>query len=349
MSYEIRLVLVMVCLLIVFLMLVILILSATQTDQDISKTKREISLNESELAPKINLIIQNIGKLEQILRPVVDITQKHENILSGSQSKGALGEQFVEERLANLPHEWYDRKVSFSGGTVEFALRTPNKRWIPIDSQWTATDLLIKLEQSNTPSQKGSLRAAAHQAVNIRAKEALKYLDKEKTLGFCIVAVPDSVFNLCVDIQAELASYSIVLVSYSLLVPYILLIVNQYLKTIHSTDVLQSSEILRRATAEIELIQKYIAKEVAPPLEIISRQQSQHFIQRHGLEDIHKRLSEIQSQLENLKNMNNPVPNSTITSIPATLQHKLNHVREGLLEDIANQKNGQGKDNKIGK
>ena len=348
MSYEIKILLFIVCLLIEFLMLIILILPTNQADQDKSKTEYKISLDESGLVPKINLIIQNIGKLEQTLRPIVDITQKHENILSGSQSKGALGEQFVEEKLADLPHEWYDRKVQLSGGTVEFALKTPNKRWIPIDSQWTATDLLVKLEQSGNQSQKESLRTAAHQAVSIRAKEALKYLDKEKTLGFSIVAVPDSVFNLCVDIQAELASYSIVLVSYSLLVPYILLIVNQYLKTIHSTDVLQSSEILRRATAEIELIQKYIAKEVAPPLEIISRQQSQHFIQRHGLEDIYKRLSQIQNQLENLKNMNNPVPNSAITSIPAALQYKLNHVREGLLEDIANQDNRQSKDNKIG-
>ncbi len=329
-------------------MLVIIITSAPQTNKDKPKTQKEISFSETEISSKINLIARDIERLEKILKPVIDITQKHENILSGSQSKGALGEKFVEEKLADLPHEWYDRKVQLSGGTVEFALKTPNKRWIPIDSQWTATDLLVKLEQTGNQSQKETLRTAAHQAVSIRAKEALKYLDKEKTLGFSIVAVPDSVFNLCVDIQAELASYSIVLVSYSLLVPYILLIVNQYLKTIHSTDVLQSSEILRRATAEIELIQKYIAKEVAPPLEIISRQQSQHFIQRHGLEDIYKRLSQIQSQLENLKNMNNPVPNSVITSIPAALQHKLNHVREGLLEDIANHNKGQSKDNKIG-
>lgn len=348
MSYDMRLVLIITYLLIVFLMLVILITSAPQTDKDKPKTQKEISFSEIEISSKINLIARDIEKLEKILKPVIDITQKHENILSGSQSKGVLGEKFVEEKLADLPHEWYDRKVQLSGGTVEFALKTPNKRWIPIDSQWTATDLLVKLEQSGNQSQKESLRTAAHQAVSIRAKEALKYLDKEKTLGFSIVAVPDSVFNLCVDIQAELASYSIVLVSYSLLVPYILLIVNQYLKTIHSTDVLQSSEILRRVTAEIELIQKYIAKEVAPPLEIISRQQSQHFIQRHGLEDMYKRLSQIQSQLENLKNMNNPVPNSAITSIPAALQYKLNHVRDGLLEDIANQNNRHSKDNKIG-
>jgi len=334
MSYDMKLVLIITFLLIVFLILVILIISAPQTDKNKPKTQKEISFSEADISSKINLIARDIEKLEKILKPVMDIIQKHENILSGSQSKGSLGEKFVEEKLADLPHEWYDRKVQLSGGIVEFALKTPNKRWIPIDSQWTATDLLVKLEQSGNQAKKESLRSAAHQAVSIRAKEALKYLDKEKTLGFSIVAVPDSVFNLCVDIQAELASYSIVLVSYSLLVPYILLMVNQYLKTIHSTDVLQSSEILRRATAEIELIQKYIAKEVAPPLEIISMQQSQHFIQKHGL--------------ENLKNMNNPVPNSAITSIPATLQHKLNHVREGLLEDIAYHINGQSKDNEIG-
>ncbi len=345
MDYNMPLILALTYLLIIFLILVILVEFTYRANESKSDAKREVILRDNtKLESKIDLIVKNFISLEQLIRPVVDITQKHENILSGRQSKGALGEQFVEERLADLPHEWYDRKVSFSGGTVEFALRTPNKRWIPIDSQWTATDLLVKLGQVNSQSQRDTLRTAAHQAVNIRAREALKYLDKERTLGFCIVAVPDSVFSLCVDIQANLASYSIVLVSYSLLVPYILLIVNQYLKTVQSTDTLQVSQILSRSAAEIELIQKYITKEVVSPLEIVSRQQSQHFIQRQGLEDIYKNLNQIQSQLNTIKNMNNPVPNSTITSISPTLQRQLSHVRDGLLEGAAKQNNGQEKD-----
>lgn len=341
------LILVLTYLLIIFLILVILIEFTYRANENKSQSKREVlPRTNAELESKVDLITRKLISLEQLIRPVIGITQKHENILSGSQSKGTLGEQFVAERLADLPHEWYDRKVTFAGGTVEFALRTPNKRWIPIDSQWTATDLLDKIEQVKSQSQRDTLRTAVHQAVNIRAREAMKYLDKERSLGFCIVAVPDSVFNLCVEMQANLASYSIVLVSYSLLVPYILLIVNQHLKTIQSTDTLHVSQILSRSVAEIELIQKYITKEVAPPLEIASRQQSQQFIQKQKIEDIYKSLDQIQSQLNIIKSASNPVPNSAITSIPPTLQRQLSHVQDGLLEGTASQNNEQEKSDK---
>jgi len=322
--------------------LFLFILLAIAASVDTPRIKNEDLTIESKLEFQINQIAKNITGLEQLLKSIVGLTQKHESILSGAQSKGTLGEQHIEDRLTDLPHEWYDRNVPFPGGTVEFALRTPDKRWIPIDSQWTATELLFKLEKANSQSQRNLLRAEAHQAVSVRAKNALRFLDKENTLGFCIVAVPDPIFNLCVDIQAELASYSIVLVSYSLLVPYILLIVNQYLKTTRSTESLEYSQLLSRSAAEIELIQKYITTDVVLPLEIVGRQQTQHIRQNQGLEQVYANLNQIQSQLNALKSMINPVPNSDIASIPPTLQHRLNHVRNGLLEGVAKH-NGQSK------
>lgn len=197
--------------------------------------------------------------------------------------------------------------------------------------------MLFKLRQATNQAQRNSLRLDAHQAVNIRAREARKYLDKDSTLGFSIVAVPDPVFDLCVDMQAELASYNIVLVSHSLLVPYILLIVNQFLKTIQSAETLQDSQIFWRSAAEIELIQKYITKDVVPPLELVSRQQTQHGRRNQRLEHVYASLNQIQTELNVLKNMINPVPNSDILTIPQTLQRGLSHVRDGLLEGASKQ------------
>lgn len=283
-------------------------------------------------------IIEKLNQLEQRLIPIISMSEKHEKILSGSQSKGALGELVVEQLLDKLPHDWYSRNVPLPGGTIEFALRTPNKRWIPIDSQWTAPeDLMIKLEQSVNQAQRNLIRREVHQAVDIRAQSAMKYLDKDNTLGFCIVAVPDFVFNLCVDIQPNLASRNIVLISHSLLVPYILLIVNQYLKNIQTTDSLQVSQILSRSAAEIELIQRYILKEVAPTLELAGRQQSQFVRQNQGIEYLHKNMMQIQESLNILREMVSPVPNSLISTIPQRLHNGLNHVKDGLLENIENQ------------
>lgn len=345
MTYEMALVIVNTYLLIVFLMLVILITASPTTNNSKSETNNEGIVGKTELESKINSIADKINNLEPTLQPIIELTQNHEKILSGNQSKGALGEQFVEERLSNLPHEWYQRNVILPGGTVEFALRAPNKRWIPIDSQWSNTILINKVEKASTQSQRNSFRAEVHQAINKHALTAQKYVDKEHTLGFCIVAIPDAIFNLCVDIQPDLTSRNIVLISYSLLVPYILIIVNQYLKTIQTAESLEISQILSRTIAEIEKIQTYIIANVTPPLEIASRQQTQYTRQKHELEQVHASINQIESNLALLKNAINPVPNSEITSIPPTLQRHLNHVREGLLEDISKISNGNSKDN----
>jgi len=101
---------------------------------------------------------------------------------------------------------------------------------------------------------------------------------------------------------------------------------------------------LKRATAEIELIQKYITTDVTPPLEEASRNQTQYVRQYQDLEQVYASLNQIQQRLAILKDAVNPVPNSEITSIPPTLQRQLSHVRDSFFEDIAKQQNEPHKD-----
>ncbi|MCS7266286.1 MAG: hypothetical protein NZ805_15820, partial [Armatimonadetes bacterium] len=60
--------------------------------------------------------------------------------------------------------------------------------------------------------------------VEQKAKEvAQKYLSHEKVLGFGIAAVPDSVYDLCLDaVKASAQNHRIVVVPYSLLLPFTL-------------------------------------------------------------------------------------------------------------------------------
>ena len=279
-----------------------------------------------------------ITRLEQQLKPILDLTIRHERKLTGIQAKGALGERIVAEKLFDLPHSWYARDVPFlNGAKVEFALRTPDKRWIPIDSQFTATELVEKLEQTTDESQRNSLKIQIRQAVRSYVKSAEKYLDSNSTLGFCIVAVPTSVFEVCLEMQAELVSDNIVLISYSLLVPYILLLVDLFLKNIHSTQVLEISHILNRSASQIELIQKYITSRVRPPLDSVKLQQSQYGLHTERLHEIYSRLSQLQGDLDTVKSMVSPISNADIGSIPDILQSSLTRVRNDLLEAIARQ------------
>ena len=353
-------------LLLAILTLIAIVLLVVASYVDDSRAKHEqlrgtevgISSDKFQQTTKLDQLVKSITELKQLLIPISEVTQRHERILSGSQSKGALGEQLIGERLADLPLEWYQRDVPLSNGaTVEFALRAPNKRWVPIDSQWTATRLLDQLGRATDQLHRNAFRAQVQEEVKRRAKVARKYIDKDCTLGFCIVAVPDPVFELSVDIQAELTSSDIVLISYSLLVPFLLLIVNQFLKTPESADALRIFHVLSRSALQIEVIQKYINKEVIPPLDTVGLQQAQHGRRNRGLDHVNgsvdeiqsdlnemkSNLNEIQSALNVLKNMVNPIPNKDIDSIPKTLLRYLNLVRDGLLEGIAKQ-NGHNPD-----
>ncbi len=365
MDHEVVFVLALTDFIVVLFLLFLLLVAASYVDRSKNKgeqlhgrTESGASSEKIQQAIEPDQLVKSITELKQLLIPILEKTQQHERILSGSQSKGALGEQLVGERLADLPLEWYQRDVLFSNGaTVEFALRAPNKRWVPIDSQWTATRLLDQLGRATDQLHRNAFRAQVHAEVTRRAKEARKYVDKDCTLGFCIVAVPDPVFELSVDIQAQLTSFDIVLISYSLLVPFILLIVNQFLKTPQSAETLRISHILSRFASQIEVIQKYINEEVIPPLGILKSQQAQHGRRNLGIDHVHgsvdeiqsdlngmkSELNEIQSELNVVRNMFNPIPNKDIDSIPKNMQRYLNLVRNGLFEAVAKQ-NGHNPD-----
>jgi hypothetical protein len=119
-------------------------------------------------------------------------------------------------------------------------------------------------------------------------------------------------------------------------VPYILLIVNLFLKNAQSTQVLQVSHILSRSTAQIELIQRYIDTQVKTPLDTVRLQQSQYGRHNQQLQQVYQRLNQIQSALTTLQNSLpngiNPLPNADIASIPRTLNLYLSQLQEGLLE-----------------
>jgi hypothetical protein len=329
---------------VVLLLLFLLFVAASRADK--SRAEHEKSHGGTELRTlgdkfqvveksDIENLARDIARLEQELKPILDLTIRHERKLSGIRAKGVLGEQLVGQTLVDLPHDWYDTDVPFpNGAKAEFALRTPDKRWIPIDSQWTATELLDQLEKATEQSERDSRRTEIHEEVRKYATTAEKFLDPGSTLGFCIVAVPNSVYELCIDIQAELIGRNIVLISHSLLVPYILLLFNLYLKDTQSTQALEVSHILSRSASQIELIKKYINSKVRPGIDSAKLQQNLYGEHSLKLHDIYSRLNQIQSDFDGVRSMVNPPLNRDMDSIPNILQSSLTKVREDLLEGI---------------
>lgn len=163
--------------------------------------------------------------------------QRVEMVLAGTKSRGKAGENIVETVFSRLPSEWQVRSCQIGNKTVEFALRLPNNLVLPIDSKWTGTDLLEKFSNSQDLEEQKKLIDEMEKKVAAKAQEVKKYIHPDLTPGFGLAVLPDPVYELTLGIHAEIYhEYKVILVSYTLFLPYVLLIFNTVLKTSKNLD-----------------------------------------------------------------------------------------------------------------
>src|SRR5258705_9544571 len=65
-----------------------------------------------------------------------------ESVIAGSSTRGAAGENILEEALRHLPPEMLQRNMWVGGKVVELALRLPGGKLLPIDSKWVSSEAL---------------------------------------------------------------------------------------------------------------------------------------------------------------------------------------------------------------
>lgn len=313
---------------------------------DVKKQVNEAVTDITDLKQSLNSVKESaetdVTSLKQLLSSVKESTDKFDRILFDPQAKGALGEKFVADQLSILPAGWVRRNVPFPNDThVEFCVLTYDQRLIPIDSKWPGTRLLDLLGQTTNTEIRRRIKEALKAQVYKRGLEVTKYLDDDRTVGFGIAAVPDSVFALCVDVQPHLAKKRIVLVSYSLLVPYILLLVKLFLADAQGVRAMQISQILESALAEIAEVQELIDTDLRKPLDIIKQQQSDYHSLNESLQEANGKIAKIQNELDSLSERFPKsvatLANSDISSIPNDLKHRVSELRKSLAETKAKQ------------
>ena len=179
-----------------------------------------------------------------------------EAVIAGTQTKGSAGENILEVVFAKLPPEWQARDFRVGGKQVEFALNLPNGRVLPIDSKWPATNLLEQFIASEDPDERKRLKGQIEAAVLAKAKEVRKYLDPAVTTTFGIAAVPDAVYDLCCGVLADVFQQNVVLVGYSMFVPYLLLVFQTVLKTSQNIDVEKLDAYLQTAQDGVKKLQE---------------------------------------------------------------------------------------------
>lgn len=188
-----------------------------------------------------------------------DSLRRLELVVAGSGSRGAAGENVLSRALAQLPPDLLERNAAFGGRVVEFALRLPGGRLLPIDSKWTGVAELERLETTDDADERRRLREQLAREVRLRAREMAKYLDPERTLTLAVLAVPDAVHAEVPEVRAEGWREGVLVVPYSLVLPFVLSLYRLALRVAPAPDreeaavrLARLDELLQRLDDEVE-------------------------------------------------------------------------------------------------
>ncbi len=182
-----------------------------------------------------------------------------EAVMAGSGSRGAAGENVLLRALAQLPPDLLELNVAFGAKVVEYALRLPGGRYLPIDSKWTSATSLARLEEEDDPGERRRIAEQVARDVRGRIREMSKYLDPERTHALALLAVPDAVYLAVPEVHGEGYREGVLIVPYSLALPYLLALYRLIVRFGSAPDaeavaarLAGLEESLRRADEEVE-------------------------------------------------------------------------------------------------
>jgi DNA recombination protein RmuC len=182
-----------------------------------------------------------------------DSLRRLELVVAGSGSRGKAGENVLARALAQLPPDLLETNAAFGGRIVEYALRLPGGRLLPIDSKWTGAAELERLETTDDPAERRRLRERVAREVRLRAREMAKYLEPERTLALAVLAVPDAVHAETAETHAEGWREGVLVVPYSLALPFVL---SLYRLTVRFASAPDTDEVAPRLARLSELLQR---------------------------------------------------------------------------------------------
>jgi DNA recombination protein RmuC len=160
-----------------------------------------------------------------------------ETVLLGSRTRGAAGENILQDAFRQFPAEMIDMNFRVNGKVVEYALVLANGKRLPIDSKWPSPDLLDRLGGDlRDPAQEATVVLEIERVLRAKVREVKQYIDPSCTLGFAVAAVPDPVFNACRRGHLEAYREGVILMPYSMTVPYVLALFRLHLQYARSID-----------------------------------------------------------------------------------------------------------------
>jgi DNA recombination protein RmuC len=189
---------------------------------------------------------------EQRAQGSYELLQRLSATLLGSARAGAAGERIVGEALAALPPQWLITDHKVGSKVVEYAIKLPDGLILPIDSKVVAQSDLDELDRIDDPRKREAKEKQIRSDVFRRVAEVRQYVDG-RTPGFAVAAVSDAAYRLCGGIlPAAYKDYQALVVPYSLLAPFVLMIYEQHRRSGVDLDAAQQARSLADAETHLK-------------------------------------------------------------------------------------------------
>jgi DNA recombination protein RmuC len=211
--------------------------------------------------------------------------QRLEAVVAGSSSRGAAGENILAKALTQLPPDLLEINVAFGSKIVEYALRLPGGKLLPIDSKWPSAPTLQRLAETVDTQERRRLQEQVARDLRNRAREMSKYLDPERTLSIAVLAVPDAAYTAAPEIHGEAYRDGVLVVPYSLALPYVLALYRLTLRFGASVDADQLTARLRALDDSLRRIGDEVESRLSRGL--VQMQNARDAIRGHVLEAQH--------------------------------------------------------------
>ncbi len=173
-----------------------------------------------------------------------------EAVLVGPQTRGEAGEQILSAAFKQFPPGMIDQDFRVNGKPVEYALVLPNGRRLAIDSKWSGAIQLQRLATLAPGAEREGVADEIERTLQRRVREVAQYIDPSSTLTWAVAAVPDAAYAVCNKAHVEGYRAGVILIPYSLVVPYVLTLYRMNLQYAQAVD----SERLEGALSQMERI-----------------------------------------------------------------------------------------------
>lgn len=191
------------------------------------------------------------------------IVKRLESVIAGSYAKGRAGENILREAFKQFPSEMVEADFQVGGRVVEFGLRLYDGKVLPLDSKWPATSLALALDDEEDEARRRSIIADVEREVGKKVREAAGYIDPAKTVPWAVVALPDSIFSVCKRAFIEAHKARVILMSYSMAVPYLLTFYSLHLQYSKSIDLDAMEAHLAQIVRQLDLAEQVIENKLS--------------------------------------------------------------------------------------